>query len=68
VARVPTAPRSRQATPLPVGFYKALIGAKVGSQVLVVIPPKDGFGSSSSAFGFSDTDTVIMVIDVLGIA
>ncbi|MEO6533353.1 MAG: FKBP-type peptidyl-prolyl cis-trans isomerase [Pseudolysinimonas sp.] len=55
-------------TTLPVGFYKALIGAKVGSQVLVVIPPKDGFGSSSSALGFSDTDTVIMVIDVLGIA
>jgi peptidylprolyl isomerase len=53
---------------LPVGMYKALIGAKVGSQILVVIPPKDGFGSSAAAYGFSDTDTVIMVIDVLGIA
>jgi peptidylprolyl isomerase len=53
---------------LPVGMYKALLGAKVGSQVLVVIPPKDGFGASASAYGFSDTDTVIMVIDVLGIA
>jgi peptidylprolyl isomerase len=55
-------------TGMPVGLYKALIGAKVGSQVLVVIPPKDGFGSGSSAYGFTDTDTVIMVIDVLGIA
>jgi peptidylprolyl isomerase len=55
-------------TGLPVGLYKALLGAKVGSQVLAVIPPKDGFGSSSSAYGFADTDTVIMVIDVLGIA
>ena len=54
-------------TGLPVGLYKSLLGAKVGSQVLAVIPPKDGFGSSSSAYGFSDTDTVIMVIDVLGI-
>lgn len=53
---------------LPLGMYKALLGAKVGSQVLVVIPPKDGFGSHASAYGFSDTDTVIMVIDVLGIA
>lgn len=53
---------------LPVGMYKALLGAKVGSQVLVVMPPKDGFGSSAAAYGFSDTDTVIMVIDVLGIA
>jgi peptidylprolyl isomerase len=53
---------------LPVGMYKALLGAKVGSQVLVVIPPKDGFGPSASAYGFSDTDTIIMVFDVLGIA
>lgn len=52
---------------MPVGLYKALKGAKVGSQVLVVIPPKDGFGSSSASYGFADTDTVIMVIDVLGI-
>jgi len=53
---------------LPAGLYKAVLGAKVGSQVLVVIPPKDGFGASSSQYGFADTDTVIMVIDVLGIA
>jgi hypothetical protein len=53
---------------LPVGLYKALVGAKVGSQVLAVIPPKDGFGQSSSTYGFAATDTVIMVIDVLGIA
>jgi len=50
------------------GLYKALLGAKVGSQILVVMPPKDGFGASSTQYGFSETDTVIMVIDVLGIA
>jgi len=50
------------------GLYKALLGAKVGSQILVVMPPKDGFGAGSAQYGFADTDTVIMVIDVLGIA
>jgi hypothetical protein len=53
---------------MPVGLYKALLGAKVGSQVLVVMPPKDGFGSNSSVYGFAATDTTIMVIDILGIA
>ncbi len=53
---------------LPVGLYKALLGAKVGSQVLAVIPPKEGFGANSGLHGLSDTDTIIMVIDVLGIA
>ncbi|MEP6843730.1 MAG: FKBP-type peptidyl-prolyl cis-trans isomerase [Pseudolysinimonas sp.] len=55
-------------TGLPVGLSKALLGAKVGSQVLVAIPPKDGFGEGSSSYGFAATDTVIMVIDILGIA
>jgi peptidylprolyl isomerase len=55
-------------TSLPPGLYKALLGAKVGSQVLAVIPPKDGFGSSSANIGVTDKDTIIMVIDVLGIA
>lgn len=50
------------------GLYKALLGAKVGSQILVVMPPKDAFGASSAQYGFSNKDTVIMVIDVLGIA
>ena len=53
---------------LPPGLYKALLGAKVGSQVLAVIPPQDGFGSSSTNIGVTDKDTLIMVIDVLGIA
>ena len=53
---------------LPVGLYKALLGAKVGSQILAVIPPKDGFGQSAATYGFAATDTIIMVIDVLGIA
>lgn len=52
---------------LPPGMYKAIVGAKVGSQVLVVIPPKDGFPSGAAPTGVDATSTLIMVIDVLGI-
>jgi peptidylprolyl isomerase len=53
---------------LPPGMFKALVGAKVGSQVLVVIPPKDGFASGSAPSGVDPNSTLIMVMDVLGIA
>ncbi|MES1212390.1 MAG: FKBP-type peptidyl-prolyl cis-trans isomerase, partial [Leifsonia sp.] len=53
---------------LPPAMFKALVGAKVGSQVLVVIPPKDGFPSGSAPTGVDPDSTLIMVIDVLGIA
>lgn len=52
---------------LPPGMVSALIGAKVGSQVLVVIPPKQGFPSGAAPTGVDPTSTLIMVIDVLGI-
>lgn len=52
---------------LPPGMASALIGAKAGSQVLVVIPPKLGFPSGSAPTGVDPTSTLIMVIDVLGI-
>ncbi len=52
---------------LPPGLYKALVGAKVGSQVLTVIPPKDGFPSGAAPTGVDAKSTLIMVIDVLGI-
>jgi peptidylprolyl isomerase len=49
------------------GFAKALVGQKVGSQVIVMIPPADGYGSSGqSAAGIEGTDTLIFVIDILG--
>jgi peptidylprolyl isomerase len=52
---------------MPPGMYKAILGAKVGSQVLAVIPPKDGFPSGSAPTGVDAKSTLIMVIDVLGI-
>jgi peptidylprolyl isomerase len=49
------------------GFSKALVGQKVGSQVIALIPPADGYGSSGqSAAGIEGTDTLVFVIDILG--
>lgn len=48
------------------GFGKALVGQKVGSQVLVTIPPKDGYGSQPpQGSPITATDTLIFVIDIL---
>jgi peptidylprolyl isomerase len=47
------------------GLSTALKGAKVGSRVLAVIPPKDGFGSSgNSSLGITGKDTLVFVIDI----
>jgi peptidylprolyl isomerase len=48
------------------GLETALIGQKVGSRVLAVIPPADAFGASgNSQIGVKGTDTVIFVIDMV---
>jgi peptidylprolyl isomerase len=46
------------------GFTKALVGQKVGSQILVVIPPADGYGTAGSG-EIKGTDTMVFVIDIL---
>lgn len=48
------------------GFAKAIVGAKVGSQVLVVIPPKYGYPSGSAPSSIPDGSTLVFVIDILG--
>lgn len=46
------------------GFTAALVGQKVGSQVIVIVPPDQGYGE-----GTGDTNgTIVFVIDILGIA
>ena len=46
----------------------ALIGAKVGSQLLVVAPPGFGFGASATLpAGVTSDDTLVYVVDVLGL-
>jgi peptidylprolyl isomerase len=57
---------------LPKGLTDALIGQKIGSQVLVVIPPgTDDFPASALANdalpGVTETSTLIWVVDLLGI-
>jgi FKBP-type peptidyl-prolyl cis-trans isomerase len=48
------------------GFSKALVGQKVGSEVIVIIPPADGYGSGgNSQIGVSGTDDIVFVVQIL---
>ena len=48
------------------GLESALVGKKMGSRVLAVIPPAQGFGTSGNPqAGISGTTTLVFVIDVL---
>lgn len=59
------APAQFQTTGVVTGFKLALEGQKVGSQVVVVMPPKDGYGEGE----INDTDlvgeTLVFVVDIL---
>jgi FKBP-type peptidyl-prolyl cis-trans isomerase len=47
------------------GLETALVGQKLGSRVLAVIPPKDAFGTSGNTTeGIGATDTLVFVIDM----
>ncbi|MFP3465226.1 FKBP-type peptidyl-prolyl cis-trans isomerase [Leifsonia sp. SIMBA_070] len=58
------APASFQTTGVVAGFKKALEGQKVGSQVIAVVPPADGYGSAGSG-DVKATDTMVFVVDIL---
>jgi FKBP-type peptidyl-prolyl cis-trans isomerase len=48
------------------GWNTGLVGVPVGSRVMLVIPPADGYGSSgNSQAGIKGTDTLVFVVDVL---
>ncbi|WP_426560305.1 FKBP-type peptidyl-prolyl cis-trans isomerase [Angustibacter sp. McL0619] len=48
------------------GFDKGLVGQTVGSRVLLVIPPAEGYGKAgNSQAGIKGTDTLVFVIDIL---
>ncbi|HEX5968789.1 MAG TPA: FKBP-type peptidyl-prolyl cis-trans isomerase [Intrasporangium sp.] len=48
------------------GWDSTLVGKKVGSRVLLVIPPKDGYGEQGNPQGgISGTDTLVFVVDIL---
>lgn len=47
------------------GFVKGLKGKKVGSRVLVAIPPKDGFGQAQAELGMKKDDTMVFLFDII---
>jgi peptidylprolyl isomerase len=48
------------------GWDKGLVGQKVGSQILLVVPPADGYGEAGAPnAGISGTDTLVFVVDIL---
>jgi FKBP-type peptidyl-prolyl cis-trans isomerase len=48
------------------GWDTGLLGVPVGSRVMLIIPPKDGYGSAGqSSAGIKGTDTLVFVVDVL---
>jgi peptidylprolyl isomerase len=48
------------------GVDAAIAGRAVGSRILVIVPPGDGFGTAGSpSSGIAGTDTVVFVVDIL---
>lgn len=63
----PSTPSSFAASSVVKGFSEALVGQTVGSQVEVIIPPADGYGSTppSGQKIITKTSTLVFVIDIL---
>jgi peptidylprolyl isomerase len=59
-------PTSFSTTGVVAGFQKALEGQTVGSQVLVVIPPKDGYGEGDINANDLKGETLVFVVDIIG--
>ena len=48
------------------GWDQGLVGQTVGSRVLLVLPPAEGYGAAGNAqAGIKGTDTIVFVVDVL---
>ena len=49
------------------GWDKTLVGLKVGTRVLLVIPPKYGYGPKGQpSAGITGKDTLVFVVDIIG--
>jgi peptidylprolyl isomerase len=49
------------------GWVKGLTGTKAGSRVLMVVPPKEGYGEQGNPqAGIKGTDSLVFVVDVIG--
>lgn len=42
-----------------------LVGQTVGTRLLLVVPPKDGYGEAGSGEAIKGTDTLVFVVDIL---
>ena len=49
------------------GWDKGLVGQTVGSRVLLIVPPADGYGAKGSA-PIGPTDTMVFVVDILAVS
>ncbi len=49
------------------GFHDALVGQKVGSRVVVIIPSELGYGDTGSGDQIKGGDTLVFVVDILGV-
>mgnify|MGYP001372003789 CR=1 FL=1 len=47
------------------GWDTGIVGQKVGSRVLLIVPPDQGYGAAGSPPKISGTDTLIFVVDIL---
>lgn len=48
------------------GFDKGIVGQTVGSRVLLVLPPDQGYGKAGQPqAGIKGTDTIVFVVDIL---
>ncbi len=47
------------------GWDKGLVGRTIGSQVLLVIPPADGYGEAGSGETIPPNATLVFVVDIL---
>lgn len=49
------------------GFRDALVGQKIGTRLVVIIPSELGYGDAGSGDQIKGGDTIIFVIDILGV-
>lgn len=47
------------------GWDKGLVGQNVGSRILLVVPPADGYGAAGKAPTIGAKDTLVFVVDIL---
>ena len=48
------------------GFDKGIVGQTVGSRVLLVLPPAEGYGKAGNPeAGIKGTDTIVFIVDIL---